>query len=257
MFGPVDHYLYMGTGDGGSGGDPPNNAQTLTVLLGKMLRIDVDGTGAVPCGQPTPMPYAIPADNPFVGVAGCDEIWAYGLRNPCRFGFDRSNGDLFIGDVGQGLYEEIDFQRRGEPRRRELRLAIDGGVSLLQPSDELQRRQPDAADPRGDARRRVVRHHRRVSLSRRGHPRAGRDLSLRRQVQGGDLGSDRGRRVWTGQSMLNPSLSISSFGEDEAGEVYVCDLGGAVYRIDRVANPIPAYHSSSRTPWSRATPASR
>ena len=89
----------------------PNNAQNLGVLLGKMLRIDVNGTGAVPCGQVDPTPYAIPPSNPFAGDAGdCDEIWAYGLRNPWRFSFDRATGDLLIGDVGQELYEEIDFQ---------------------------------------------------------------------------------------------------------------------------------------------------
>ena len=94
MFGPVDGYLYMGTGDGGSGGDPPNNAQNKSSLLGKILRLDVDGSGAVPCGQAAPAPYAIPPSNPFVGAAGCDEIWAYGLRNPWRFSFDRETGDL-------------------------------------------------------------------------------------------------------------------------------------------------------------------
>lgn len=99
-FGP-DGYLYIGTGDGGSGGDPQNNGQTRTALLGKMLRIDVDnGT-----------PYGIPADNPFVSDPfTSDEIWHLGLRNPWRFDFDRSTGDLWIGDVGQNAREEIDFQ---------------------------------------------------------------------------------------------------------------------------------------------------
>lgn len=113
-FGP-DGYLYIGMGDGGSGGDPNNRAQDLGELLGKMLRIDVDGTpapGAVLCGQV--QNYGVPANNPFVGSAGaCDEIWAYGLRNPWRFSFDRSNGDMFIGDVGQNAWEEIDFQPGG------------------------------------------------------------------------------------------------------------------------------------------------
>ncbi len=98
-FGP-DGYLYIGMGDGGSGGDPGNRAQNLDSLLGKMLRIDVSGIGG----------YTIPATNPFVGVAGRDEIWAYGLRNPWRWSFDRLKGDLWIGDVGQLEYEEIDFQ---------------------------------------------------------------------------------------------------------------------------------------------------
>ena len=99
-FGP-DGYLYIGTGDGGSGGDPGNRAQNPQNLLGKMLRIDVDnGT-----------PYAIPPDNPFVSDENTlDEIWAIGLRNPWRYSFDRETGDFWIGDVGQNALEEIDFE---------------------------------------------------------------------------------------------------------------------------------------------------
>src|SRR5262249_42761852 len=110
FFGPNDGYLYAGTGDGGGGGDEPNNAQNLDVMLGKLLRIDVDGSGAVPCGQSTPAPYAIPPFNPFVGSGHCEEIWAYGLRNPWRYSFDRSTHDLLLADVGQVCYEEVDFQ---------------------------------------------------------------------------------------------------------------------------------------------------
>jgi uncharacterized repeat protein (TIGR01451 family) len=100
-FGPNDGYLYLGPGDGGSSNDPPNNAQTASTLLGKILRIDVE-TGS-------PMTYTIPASNPFAQTAGRDEIWALGVRNPWRFSFDQ-NGDLYIGDVGQNAREEIDFQ---------------------------------------------------------------------------------------------------------------------------------------------------
>lgn len=102
-FGP-DGYLYAATGDGGGGGDPDENAQDLTEVLGKQLRLDIDTTA----------PYVVPPTNPFVGVPGArPEIWAYGLRNPWRFTFDRQTGDMFIGDVGQGAREEIDFQAAG------------------------------------------------------------------------------------------------------------------------------------------------
>ena len=100
VFGP-DGYLYLGAGDGGPPGDPAGNAQNLNVLLGKLLRIDPVPSGA--------KPYTIPADNPFVGGPGRDEIWAYGLRNPRRFSFDRPTKTIAIGDVGNDRYEEIDY----------------------------------------------------------------------------------------------------------------------------------------------------
>jgi glucose/arabinose dehydrogenase len=94
-------YLYIASGDGGDGGDPNDRGQSLDTLLGKILRLDVDSDS----------PYAVPADNPFVGdAAALPEIWAYGLRNPWRFSFDRATGDLFIGDVGQGSREEVNRQ---------------------------------------------------------------------------------------------------------------------------------------------------
>ena len=137
-FGP-DGYLYIGMGDGGSGNDPCNRAQTLDpsslvppgscssgaplndslALLGKMLRIDVDNTTPAGSNQLCAAngngsaEYAIPDDNPFLGTDpdnACDEVWAYGLRNPFRFSFDRLTGDMLIGDVGQGLWEEVDFE---------------------------------------------------------------------------------------------------------------------------------------------------
>ncbi len=97
-----DGYLYIGTGDGGGGGDQHGligNGQNLNTLLGKILRIDVDSS-----------PYAIPADNPFSGASGMPEIWAYGLRNPWRFSFDTANGDIYIADVGQNAIEEVNVQ---------------------------------------------------------------------------------------------------------------------------------------------------
>jgi glucose/arabinose dehydrogenase len=104
-FSPNDGYLYISTGDGGSANDPGNRAQTITnQLLGKILRIDVDGNNSTN-GQ-----YGIPASNPFVGVTGDDEIWAFGMRNAWRNAFDRVTGDLYLSDVGQNAWEEINFQ---------------------------------------------------------------------------------------------------------------------------------------------------
>jgi glucose/arabinose dehydrogenase len=106
-FGP-DGDLYIAFGDGGSGGDPQGNGQRLDTLLAKILRIDVDS------GSADGAPYGIPADNPFVSTAGArPEIWLYGLRNPWRFRFDRATGDLWIGDVGQNAWEEVDVARKG------------------------------------------------------------------------------------------------------------------------------------------------
>ncbi len=120
-FGP-DGYLYIGLGDGGGAGDTDNNAQNLNILLGKMLRIDVSSTEPVYsdsfenpsnlCGLDSVSgSYKIPNDNPFINQTNqCAEIWSYGLRNPYRWSFDKQTGDLIIGDVGQNLYEEVDFQ---------------------------------------------------------------------------------------------------------------------------------------------------
>lgn len=105
-FGP-DGYLYIGTGDGGAANDPDRNALDLSQLLGKILRIDPTATADGP--------YSVPDDNPFVGVDGArPEIWSYGLRNPWRFSFDEASGDLWIGDVGQGAWEEVDVARANQ-----------------------------------------------------------------------------------------------------------------------------------------------
>jgi glucose/arabinose dehydrogenase len=102
-FGP-DGYLYIAMGDGGSGGDPQNRAQNLQTLLGKILRINVNQ-----------LPYTSPSSNPFAGGGGRPEIWAYGLRNPWRFSFDRQTRDLYIADVGQNAWEEVNFQPASSP----------------------------------------------------------------------------------------------------------------------------------------------
>ena len=226
-FGP-DSYLYIGTGDGGSGGDPDRNGQNRQALLGKILRVDVDGGD----------PYAIPPDNPFVGQDDAlPEVWAYGLRNPWRFSFDRATNDLWIGDVGQNAYEEIDLQpagsRGGENygwNRMEAsqcfpigsRCSTDG---LVMPVAEYPTRRPECAVTSGY----VYRGSAYPALAG-GYFYAdycsGRIWSLHPGADG----------TWVPTELLDTDLSISSFGEDEAGEVYLTDLaGGRVYRLTAVA----------------------
>ena len=134
-----DGYLYIGLGDGGSGGDPGNRAQNKTTLLGKLLRIDVNGTAGS-------LPYRIPSTNPFVNTFGADQIWSYGLRNPWRFSFDRWNGDLWIGDVGQSSWEEIDHVRKSSGNGRGAnfgwRSSRDSIASIPPPAAALPGRHP-------------------------------------------------------------------------------------------------------------------
>lgn len=222
-FGP-DGYLYIGTGDGGGGGDPENHAQNTRSLLGKILRIDVESGVAT---------YAIPATNPYHGNASGfrQEIWAIGLRNPWRFSFDRHTGDLYIGDVGQGAYEEIDVQRAasrgGENygwRCREGRhgYASHGGECASR----------TLTDPVAE-----YTHDGHCSVTG-GHVYRGRQYAdLNGIYLYGDFCSGRiwglkfENGTWTAHALLDSGLGISSFGEDEAGELYVADHGGAIYRI--------------------------
>jgi glucose/arabinose dehydrogenase len=125
-FGP-DGFLYIGTGDGGLGGDPHGYGQDRTSLLGKILRIDVDRATAA-------RPYSIPADNPFASGGGAAEIWAIGLRNPWRFAFDPATGDLWIGDVGQNAVEEVSVVRAGSPAPANLGWKITEGDLCFSPA---------------------------------------------------------------------------------------------------------------------------
>ncbi len=126
-FSPIDGYLYIGMGDGGSANDPGNRAQNKMNLLGKMLRIDIDAGS----------PYAIPTDNPFVDSAAyLPEIWALGLRNPWRFSFDRETGDLYTADVGQGTIEEIDFQSFSSPGGENYGWRLKEGENCFNPPSD-------------------------------------------------------------------------------------------------------------------------
>jgi glucose/arabinose dehydrogenase len=222
-FGP-DGFLYIGLGDGGGSGDPQGNAQDLTTLLGKILRIDVS----------TGTPYSIPADNPFVGVAGARrEIWALGLRNPWRFSFDRDSADLYIGDVGEADWEEIDFQSA----------LVGGGANYGWNITEG----PDCFNAAACIRTGLTD----PVLSYRtatgcavvgGYVYRGAALSA---LQGHYLYSDncagfiKSFRVVLGQvtdertrtNTFDPGSGVTSFGEDGLGELYVMTQGGRLLKF--------------------------
>ncbi|MGH2349261.1 MAG: PQQ-dependent sugar dehydrogenase [bacterium] len=216
LFGP-DGMLYIGFGDGGSGGDPQNNGQRLDTLLGTLLRIDVNGPG----------PYRVPPDNPFVGRAGTrPEIWAYGLRNPWRFSFDRPTRRLFLGDVGQNAWEEIDLVQRGG----NYGWRVMEGAHCFAP--------PSGCNTAGLERPIAEYNHAAGCSVTGGYVYRGRRIpALAGRYLFGDYCSG---TIWTltasgdGWStapLLSTDLRISSFGEDEDGELYVVDHGGGVYRI--------------------------
>ena len=224
LFGPDDK-LYVGTGDGGSAGDPERNAQDLGSLLGKILRIDPRPPG--PSGD---LPYTVPADNPFARTDGArGEIWAYGLRNPWRFSFDAERGWLAIGDVGQESSEEVDLVTDGA--------GANFGWSAFEGDERFNADQqaPDAIPP---------------ALT---YPREGDNCS----VTGGYVVRDRGLPSLFGRYLygdycagelrsfsaepgarasddraLGVSLeSLSSFGTDNDGAIYATSLSGPVYRL--------------------------
>ena len=223
-FGP-DHLLYIGTGDGGGAGDQhgqSGNGQSLDTLLGKLLRIQV-GAGAA---------YTVPADNPFVSTEGAQpEIWAYGLRNPWRFSFDRATGDLYIGDVGQNAYEEIDFQAAGSSGGQNYGWRTVEGLHCYSPSncDQTGLTLPVLEYPHSEG-----------NSVTGGYVYRGAALpELVGQYIYGDFGSGRIWRAqrqgdeWTNELLLESGLNIASFGEDEAGELYVVAIDGDVYRLTK------------------------
>ena len=209
-FGP-DNNLYIGMGDGGSGGDPQGNAQNPGSLLGKILRIDVEsGT----------TPYGIPPGNPFVGAAGYrPEIWALGLRNPWRFSFDRGTGDLYIGDVGQGNFEEIDVQPAGDRVGRNYGWNIMEGAGCYN----------SATCATAGLTLPIATYDHSLGCSvTGGHVYRGSAFpSLRGIYLFGDYCSGRvwGLRksgaAWDNALLADTTLTITTFGEDEAGNVYV------------------------------------
>ena len=226
-FGP-DRYLYIGMGDGGSAGDPGNRAQRLSFLLGKILRIDVDNNAP---GKN----YAIPPGNPYAGAtAGLDEIWSYGLRNPWRFSFDRRTGDLWIGDVGQNRWEEIDRSTAASGRGRGVNYGwrVMEGNACFNPSS--------GCNTSGKQKPIAVYSHSLGCSVTGGY--VYRGLEYRALVGGYLFGDFCSGRVWalrahggspqTPVLMADTSLSISSFGEGQDGSLYVTDLGnGDVWKV--------------------------
>lgn len=228
-FGP-DGRLYIGTGDGGSAGDPFDAGQRLDTLLGKLLRIDPEPSSSGP--------YRVPSDNPFVGRAGArGEIWAFGLRNPWRFAFDRRTGQLWIADVGQDRYEEVDRAPGGLGRganygwaRMEGRHCYPSGEGCARPGFVLPLAEYD--------------HSLGCSVTGGYVYRGARFPSLAGVYLFGDYCSG---RLWGvasgGPDEQEPVLlaetgrTISSFGEDDAGELYLTDLAaGSLWRITAVSN---------------------
>ena len=212
-FGP-DGYLYAGLGDGGSAGDPFGNGQKTDTLLGKILRLDVDSAE----------PYAIPADNPFG-----NEIWHYGLRNPWRISFDKLTGDLYIGDVGQNTYEEIDYLPVGSPGGtnfgwdyREGLHDYEGNVptGLTEPVVEYSHAEGGCSVTGGYVYRGFMPEWNGIYLY--GDYCTGYIWGL--------LKSDSG---WQSQLLFQSGTRITSFGQDEAGEVYLVSDDGGVYKLVR------------------------
>jgi glucose/arabinose dehydrogenase len=218
-FGP-DGYLYLGTGDGGGGGDPFQNAQNPQSLRGKMLRLDL-----------TVAPYAIPTTNPYYGQSSPrPEIWSFGLRNPWRYSFDRGTGDLFIADVGQNIYEEVNRQPAGSFGGQNYGWPIMEGLHCFQAAtcNQAGLQLPITEYP----------HNPECSVTGGYVYRGAAYPVMAGMYLFGDYCSG---RIWTLQNVggawqrverLDSTVSISSFGEDQAGELYVTGLGsGTLYRV--------------------------
>ena len=238
QFGP-DGYLYIGVGDGGAAGDPRVNGQNTNALLGKLLRIDVNGA----------QPYAIPPSNPFAGrIDAKPEIWAFGLRNPWRFSFDRQSGDLWIADVGQDRWEEIDLQPASsmggenygwncmEGNHDFNSKTIDCRNAALTPPILEYGHDNGACSVTGGYRYRGSR-----------YPRFSGMFFYADYCTGViSAATPRADGSWTAQTLFGASFNISTFGEDSDGEIYVADYKrGAIYQITD-AVPFPVKRHAAR-----------
>lgn len=246
-FGP-DGYLYIGPGDGGGGGDPYGNAQNPASLLGKILRIDVEGQ--IPTTPPsqaykvylplissdTGLPYSVPPDNPFFAQPGYrPEIWAMGLRNPWRFSFDRTTGDLYIADVGQNEWEEVNFQPASSAGGENYGWNTLEGSHCYSPASgctpPANYSPPVAEYPHG------ANDSNGCSITG-GFVYRGATYTDMQNIyfyadfcQGKIWGLQFENSAWQSQLLLDTDYQPSSFGEDESGEVYLVRLSGQIYRL--------------------------
>ena len=226
-FGP-DGYLYVGMGDGGAANDPHDNGQRLTTLLGAMLRIDVDK-------KASSRSYGIPSDNPFVGQANArDEIWAYGLRNPWRFSFDAANGVLYLADVGQNRFEEIDIIEKGHNYGWNI---MEGNICTPDVNRQCDRSgltSPIFVYPQPEEG---------FSITGGFVYRGTKIPALCGTYIYGDYVTKKiwglryaGKKVTNQRQLVKSRYSISSFGQDEVLELYVVDHGGKILKIVATEN---------------------
>lgn len=246
----ADGYLYIGTGDGGGAGDPFDNAQDPSSLLGKLLRIDVETSSppapslpivgylplvaknASPGDDPANLPYRIPPDNPFINQPDYrDEIWALGLRNPWRFSFDRQTGDLYIGDVGQATWEEVNYQPSSSQGGENYGWDIMEGFECYQSVScdktgltlpiHVYRTGVDGCAITGGF---VYRGQANPSL---------KGIYIYGDYCRGTIwGLQKSGNAWVNQELASTTFFISTFGEDEDGELYLADRSsGKIYVI--------------------------
>ena len=238
VFGP-DGYLYTAFGDGGRPAEPNYNSQMPDTFLGKMLRIDVS------TDMTDPEPYSIPPDNPFLDEPEfLPEIWALGLRNPWRFTFDRATGDIYIGDVGQWLYEELDFQPGDST----------GGENYGWSALEGHHRYLEDETVRGGVYVSPIHEYPHdIGLSiTGGYVYRGESMPSLQGVYvygdyiGGQVWLMQRDAVgdWQNMNFMDTNFVISSFGEDESGELYLVGYKGGIYRLEEIG-PVPEESESS------------
>ncbi len=234
----ADGYLYIGVGDGGGGGDPYENGQNKNTLLAKLLRIDVDSDGFPTDSSRN---YAIPSTNPFASGGGAPEVWAYGLRNPWRFSFDRATHDLYIGDVGQSLWEEVDFQAAGSAGGRNYGWDCREGANNYDDTSDVVNQPPvyNADCPGKSFTEPILQYGHSSGCSIiGGYVYRGRPASslLTGNYLYGDYcsghlwrGIPGGGGAWTSQQLALPATSsLTSFGQGETGRLYLANSGGTL-----------------------------